>query len=107
MKRKMPRVSVVMPVYNVEKYLKESLASLISQSFKNFELICVDDGSTDKSGEILRSMKPKFRRMTILEQKNKGAGAARNAGIKAAKGKYLFFMDADDICDKRLLEKTV
>ena len=107
MKRKMPRVSVVMPVYNVEKYLKESLASLISQSFKNFELICVDDGSTDKSGEILRSMKPKFQRMTILEQKNKGAGAARNAGIKAAKGKYIFFMDADDICDKRLLEKTV
>ena len=107
MKQGNPQISIIMPVYNVEKYLEKSLATLLEQTFRDFELICVDDGSTDRSKIILESYKSKFRSMIILSQKNKGAGAARNTGMKKASGEYIFFMDADDLCGKNLLKKAL
>lgn len=102
-----PKVSVIIPVYNAEKNLTDCLDSLLAQTYHHYEVICVDDGSTDASLDVLQQYQSKFQRMTIVQQKNKGAGAARNVGILRAGGKYLLFVDADDICYKTLLEKTV
>lgn len=90
------KVSVIMPVYNVEKYLKKCLNSVINQTLKDIEIICVDDGSTDNSLKILESFAEKDERIIILRQQNLFAGAARNNGMKKARGKYLVFWDSDD-----------
>lgn len=90
-------VSIVMPVYNAERFLEETLESLLRQNLPNIEIICVDDGSTDGSLEILRKYSAKDSRMIILTQENQGAGAARNVGLNIARGEYLLFLDADDI----------
>lgn len=90
-------VSVIIPVYNSEKYLNECLESIQKQNLKQIEIICIDDGSTDGSGQILEERRRMDPRITVLHQKNKGAGAARNKGIACAKGEYLLFLDADDI----------
>lgn len=100
------KVSVIIPVYNVEKYLNECLDSIIHQSLKDIEIICVDDGSTDSSLNILNEYKSKDDRFVVIEQKNQFAGAARNRGIKAAKGKYLVFLDSDDFFELDFLEKV-
>lgn len=100
-------VSVVVPVYNVEKYLEECLSSLLNQTVKDIEIICVDDGSTDQSLSILDDFKNKDSRVQVISQKNGGAGAARNNGIQYAKGKYIYFFDSDDIAAPNLLEKAV
>ena len=101
----MPKVSVIIPVYNTEKYLRECLDRVISQTLADIEIICVDDGSTDSSLEILKEYAQKDKRIKILQQENKGAGAARNFGLKKAKGEYVAFMDADDkYPDKQTLE---
>ena len=100
-----PKVSVIVPVYNVEKYLRECLDSIVNQTLKDIEIICVDDGSTDSSPEILKEYAAKDKRITVLEQVNKYAGAARNAGIAIAKGEYLSFLDSDDIFALDMLEK--
>lgn len=97
-------ISIVVPVYNCEKYLEECLESLCSQTYKNTEIICVDDGSTDSSVDLLKSIAEKDSRVKILSQKNAGAGAARNYGLSVAKGKYIYFFDADDIAINNLLE---
>lgn len=102
--KKGPRVSVVVPVYNVEKYLRRSLDSIRAQTLKDIEVICVDDGSTDGSPAILEEYAAKDSRIKVIRQANAGAGAARNAGLAAAKGEYLFFFDPDDSCDGRMLE---
>ena len=99
-----PKVSVIIPVYNVEKFLKDCLDSIISQTLKDIEIICIDDGSTDNSKRILLEYSYKDKRITVLQQLHLGAGAARNHGIKVAKGKYLAFLDADDFFDKEMLE---
>lgn len=91
-----PKVSVIIPVYNAEKYLKECLESIINQSLKEIEIICIDDGSTDRSLEILREYEQKDNRVIVLQQENSGSGIARNAGIKKSDGKYISFLDADD-----------
>lgn len=98
-------ISIIIPVYNSEKYIKECLDSLIIQTFSEFEIICVDDGSTDNSYNILQQYKEKDNRISVFKQKNQYAGAARNYGIKKAKGKYLLFLDADDFFCKTLLEE--
>lgn len=98
------KVSVVFPVYNVEEYLGECLDSILNQTLKDIEVICVDDGSTDSSLEILREYEKKDSRVTVLEQENLGAGAARNKGLAIAKGKYLSFLDADDFFVPGMLE---
>ena len=90
------KVSVILPVYNVEKYLKECLDSILNQTLQEIEVICVDDGSTDRSLEILREYEKKDKRVIVLTQENKGAGAARNKGLAIAKGEYLSFLDSDD-----------
>lgn len=97
-------ISIVIPVYNCENYLEECIKSLCSQTYKETEIICVDDGSTDSSPEILKKLAEKDSRIKILSQQNRGAGAARNYGLSVAKGKYIYFFDADDIAVNNLLE---
>lgn len=89
-------VSVVVPVYNVEKYLEESLQTILEQSHRNIEIILVNDGSTDKSGEICDTYAKKDERIKVIHQSNTGVGLARNAGMAAANGKYIYFSDSDD-----------
>ena len=91
-----PKVSVIIPVYNVEDYLRQCLDSVINQTLKDIEIICVDDGSTDKSLEILHEYEKKDSRITVLTQKNQYAGVARNVGMSVATGKYFVFLDSDD-----------
>ena len=94
-----PAVSVIIPVFNVEEYLAECLESVISQTLKKIEIICVDDGSTDLSNRIIKEYAEKDNRIIIIEKENGGLSSARNAGIKVANGQYVQFVDADDkIC---------
>lgn len=100
-------ISVVIPVYNVEKYLKESLDSVINQTYKNLEIILVDDGSTDNSGKICDEYAQKDDRITVVHQQNSGAGAAKNAGLKLVKGNYLSIIDSDDYIESDMYEKML
>ena len=102
-----PRVSVVIPVYNVERYLRECLESVVNQSLKQIEIICVNDGSTDGSLGILNEYAERDARVSVISQTNQGAGAARNAGLEVAVGTYLAVLDADDRYDLSLLEKML
>lgn len=102
----MVKVSVIIPVYNNGKYLRLMLDSIIGQSLKEIEIICVDDGSTDESACILQEYAKKDSRMIILTQKNAGAGIARNAGMETAQGKYLSILDSDDWFEPDMLEKA-
>lgn len=99
-----PKVSIVMPVYNVEKYLDETIGCLKRQSLKDFEVIFVDDGSTDNSVQILEACCSADKRFSLVTQHNAGAGAARNIGIKKAAGDYVIFLDSDDLFEDDLLE---
>lgn len=92
-----PKVSVVIPVYNVEPYLRQCLDSVLNQTLKEIEIICVDDGSTDASLDILKEYAAKDKRITVITQKNLYAGVARNAGLSQAKGEYVHFLDSDDL----------
>lgn len=103
----MADVSVIIPVYNAEKHLEECVRSICAQTLQKIEIICVDDGSTDSSLEILNRLSQEDSRIIIAQQDNAGAGAARNHGIRLAKGKYLSFLDADDFFDSHMLEKAL
>ncbi len=103
---KNPKISVVIPVYNAEKYLVQCLDSVVNQTFKDFEIICVNDGSKDNSAHILYSYAFKYPNVKILEQRNSGSAVARNAGMDMARGEYIYFMDADDYIHPQLLEMT-
>lgn len=105
--REMPDVSVIIPVYNSSRYLKECLDSIINQTLSNIEIICIDDGSTDDSLDILYEYAAKDNRVAVLEQKNSGAGVARNLGMSIARGRYLSFLDSDDFFSLTLFEDTV
>ena len=94
-------------MYNVEKYLDESLRSVENQTYGNLEIICVNDGSTDGSAEILREHKSKDRRVKVIEQENGGVSAARNTGMDAATGEWLYFVDSDDLILPYTVEKAV
>lgn len=100
-------VSVVIPVYNAEKYLREALDSIINQTYINLEIVCVDDGSTDSSPEILEEYKAKDNRIVVYRKENSGGGAARNYGIERTTGDYLYFFDSDDIAKNSLIEKAL
>ncbi len=91
-----PLISVIIPVYNVEKYLNECVDSIINQKMKDFEIILVDDGSKDKSGEICDDYAQKHEFIKVVHKENGGASSARNRGIREANGEYLVFMDSDD-----------
>ena len=99
MKEKNVQISVIIPVYNAELYLEKCIESVLGQTFDALEVICVDDGSSDASVEILRKFQNKDERLIVLQQKNRGAGAARNNGLRRAKGKFIHFLDADDWVD--------
>ncbi len=102
----MDGISVVMPVYNVSNLLYTSIESIQKQTLKDVEIVCVDDGSTDDSLEILTQLKEKYNNIKIIEQENAGPGIARNTGIDASEGEYIAFLDADDIfLDETALEK--
>jgi glycosyltransferase involved in cell wall biosynthesis len=101
----MPKVSAIVPVYNVEKYITETISSVLNQTYQDFELLVIDDGSSDKSIEICREFSDD--RMTILSQKNRGLAGARNTGIRHAQGEYLAFLDGDDLWSPQKLEKHV
>ncbi|MGN1166533.1 MAG: glycosyltransferase family 2 protein [Lachnospiraceae bacterium] len=99
-----PVVSVIIPVYNAEKNLNQMLETVVNQTLKNIEIICVNDGSTDCSAEVIKKFQKNDNRIIYLEQMNLNAGVARNRGLDFAKGKYVVFWDADDKFDKRALE---
>ena len=101
----MPKISVIVPVYNVEKYLNKCLDTIISQTFSDIEIICVNDGSTDNSRKILEEYKNKDSRIVIVDKKNGGLSSARNAGMKVAKGEFISFIDSDDWLEETMLEK--
>jgi len=99
------KVSIIIPVYNVEDYLVECLHSVITQTFKDIEIILVDDGSTDRSLEIINSFAGKDERIKIIHQTNSGVSAARNTGICASSGEYVLFVDSDDMIMPNSVEK--
>ena len=102
-----PKVSVIIPCYNAERYLPHCLDSLTAQTLRDLEIICVDDGSVDSTPDILRQYARKDSRITVLIQENKNAGNARNNGLRIARGEYLSFLDADDFFEPEMLEQMV
>ena len=102
----MPKVSVIVPVYNVEQYLAECLNSIISQTLQDIEIICVDDGSTDNSGKILDDYAVREGRIRVIHQENCGVSKSRNKAIRSALGEFVMFVDSDDLLpDILILEK--
>lgn len=99
-----PKVSVIIPVYNVERYLPRCLDSVLAQTFTDFEVLCVDDSSPDNSAEILAQYAKQDKRIKIIKQENQGLSGARNTGIKAAQGEYIYFLDSDDCIHPQTLE---
>lgn len=103
-KKEKVKISIIVPVFNVEKYLAKCLDSLINQTLQDIEIICVNDGSTDGSLEILEKYAQKDKRIIVLEQPNKGQGTARNLGLRFANGQYIQFLDSDDYYDLNCCE---
>ena len=101
----MPKVSVIVPVYNVEEYLERCLDSLVNQTLKDIEIIIVNDGSTDGSKEIIQKYLNKYKNIVYLEKENGGLSSARNYGIPYAKGEYIGFVDSDDYVELTMYEK--
>ena len=97
--------SLILPVFNVEPFLKDCLDSISNQTFKNFEVICINDGSTDNSMSVLKEYAQKDTRFKIISQENQGQGVARNKGLKSAKGEYIVFVDPDDWLETNALEE--
>lgn len=109
----MPEISVIVPVYKVEKYLADCVQSLMEQTFQDIEIILVDDGSPDRCGVLCDKLAEKDSRIRVIHQSNQGLSCARNSGVKAAIGRYICFVDSDDLvapdyCQVllELLEKT-
>ena len=99
----MIKISIIIPIHNAEKYLDKCLESVINQTFEDIEIICINDGSSDNSIQILKEYVEKDKRIKIINQNNKGVSAARNEGLKVAQGDYICFVDADDWLDKKML----
>ena len=98
-----PEISVITPVYNVENKIRRCIDSILSQTFTDFELILVDDGSSDRSGDLCEQYSKQDERIKVIHQNNQGASAARNAGIQTATGRYVGFVDSDDYVDENYL----
>lgn len=105
MDEKEPLISIIVPVYNVEDYIEECLESLVKQTYKNLEIILIDDGSTDNSGKICDDYVLKDTRIKCFHQINQGVGAARNKGLEVAEGELIGFVDPDDFCDLGMFQK--
>ena len=104
MDKEQPLISVIVPVYNVEKYLKKCVDSITSQTYKNLEILLVDDGSTDSSGQICNEFEKNDARIKVIHKKNGGLSDARNAGLDRAKGQYYAFIDSDDYIQDNTIE---
>ncbi len=100
----MSKVSVIIPVYNVEKYLRECLDSVVNQTFKDIEIICVNDGSTDNSLDILREYEKKDNRIKVISKHNSGYGATMNIGLETATGEYIGIVESDDFVEPNMFE---
>lgn len=100
----MPRFSIIVPVYNVEKYLAECVSSVLNQTYKDYEIILVNDGSTDSSAQICNEYSEKYNFISVQHQTNQGLSEARNTGIRISTGEYLVFLDSDDFLKKDALE---
>lgn len=100
-----PKVSIIIPVYNTEKYLSRCLNSLVKQTLHDIEIICINDGSEDNSLSILENYASSDERIVLIDQKNQGQSVARNRGIEIARGKYIGFVDSDDWVDDNYFEK--
>lgn len=100
----MDKISIIVPIYNVERYLNQCVKSIINQTYKNLEIILVDDGSPDNSGKLCDEYKEKDERIIVIHKKNGGLSDARNAGIEVATGKYIGFVDSDDYIEKDMYE---
>ena len=100
----MVKFSVIVPVYNIAKYLPECLDCILGQRFRDIEVIAVNDGSRDESGQILDEYSARDNRLKVIHQQNAGVSAARNAGIDVARGEYLAFLDSDDLWPPYALE---
>lgn len=107
MARNNPQVSVIMTVYNVDTYVGRAIESLQNQTFRDFELLIVDDGSTDRSGDICDRFAKKDIRIDVFHTSNAGAPAARNLALDHARGTYVYFMDADDWAEQNMLQDMV
>lgn len=103
---KNPLISVIIPIYNAENFVERGMTCLLNQTFQNFEIIAVNDGSIDKSGEILDSLAQKDSRLRVVHKQNKGVGKARNAGMRYAQGDYIYFMDIDDLLELNFFENA-
>lgn len=101
------KISIIVPVYNVEKYLSQCIESLINQSYENVEIILVNDGSSDKSGYICDKYSLEDNRIKVIHKKNEGVSIARNTGLKEASGKYIAFVDGDDFINKDIYTKLI
>ena len=102
-----PLVSILIPLYNSEKYISETIESCLNQTYKNVEIIIVDDGSTDNSLKIAKTFETKYNNIFVFTQKNKGAPAARNKAFEYSKGEYIQYLDADDLLSKNKIEKQL
>lgn len=105
--KKEPSISVIVPVFNTERFLEECIVSIINQSFDDLQIILVDDGSTDGSGQICDRFAEKDERITVIHQSNAGVSAARNVGLREAKGKYIVFADCDDTLPQDAYENLI
>lgn len=103
----MPELSIIVPVYKVENYLPRCIESILAQTFTDFELILIDDGSPDRCGEICDEYAAKDSRIVVIHQKNQGVSAARNAGLDAARGTYLGFVDSDDWIEPEMYQEML
>lgn len=102
----MIKYSFIVPVYNTEKYLKKCLDSLVNQTYKDFEIIVVNDGSTDKSSNIISKYQKKYKNIIVIDKENEGLSMARNRGVQKSSGKYIIFVDSDDYVSNKLLEEV-
>lgn len=102
-----PLVSIIVPCYNVEKYVEQCVNSMISQDYKNWEGILINDGSTDSTLDLIKSIKEKDDRIRVFSQENSGLSATRNKGIEHSNGVFIFFLDSDDVLDNRAIQTLV
>ena len=104
---RMPKISIIVPIYNVAPYLRQCMDSIIQQTYPNIEIICVDDGSTDESGTIADEYAKKDSRVRVIHQENQGLSAARNAGYSRSTGEYIMYLDSDDWIDLDTCETAI
>lgn len=100
----MIKITIIVPIYNVERYLEECLESVVNQTLDNIEIICINDGSSDGCLEILRKYELKYNNIVVIDQENRGQGYSRNVGLNLAKGEYVYFLDSDDYIELNAME---